>query len=259
MSDPSQLSPAELVARVRESYSLTWAELGAAMNRSPRMMRKIARGETSGEAYREALTELHETGAVAHAPKRRRNAAGKLVKVRAKAGAKTATVTPRDARRGPSLSKHTRTVTHLPDGNRIVRIGLPKTVGSSARGEGLHAARMAVVNVARGSRHQDKRVHLRATVDVGGGHTRTFDVGSKGGYLAADVVADVRDRNGGDMGAWIASQMGDRYAQDAVKQGQLVGLSLTTFNAVRSKEERKALDEAGVRRWNRRGGRTRWG
>lgn len=64
---------------------------------------------------------------------------------------------------------------------------------------------------------------------------------------------------GGDMGAWIASQMGDRYAQDAVRQGQLVGLSLTTFNAVRSKDERQALDEAGVRRWNRRGGRSRWG
>lgn len=259
MSDPGQLTPAELVARVRESYSLTWAELGAAMNRSPRMMQKIARGETSGESYRAALTELHETGAVSRAPKRRRNAAGKLVPVRAKRGARKPTVTPRDARRGPSLSKHTRTVTHLPDGNRIVQIQLPKTVGSPERGAGLYAARQAIVNVARGSSHQDKRVHLRATVDVGGGHTRTFNVGSKGGYLAADVVADVRDRNDGDMGAWIASQMGDRYAQDAVRQGQLVGLSLTAFNAVRSKEERQALDEAGVRRWNRRGGRTRWG
>lgn len=53
--------------------------------------------------------------------------------------------------------------------------------------------------------------------------------------------------------------MGDRYAADAVTQGQLVGLSLTTFNAVRSKDERVAQDEAGVRRWGRRGGRTRWG
>ena len=50
MSDPAQLSPAELVTRVRSAYGLTWAELGAAMNRSPRMMQKIARGETSGES-----------------------------------------------------------------------------------------------------------------------------------------------------------------------------------------------------------------
>ena len=78
MSDPAQLSPAELVTRVRSAYGLTWAELGAAMNRSPRMMQKIARGETSGESYRDALTELHETGAVSKAPRRRRNAAGKL-------------------------------------------------------------------------------------------------------------------------------------------------------------------------------------
>ena len=152
-----------------------------------------------------------------------------------------------------------RQTTHLPDGNRIVRIQLPKTVGSPERGAGLHAARMSIVNVARGARHQDKRVHIRATVDIGGGRTRTFDVGSKGGYLAADVVSDVRDRNGGDMGGWIASQMGDRYARDAVTQGQLVGLSVTSFNAVRSKEERVAQDEAGARRWGRRGGRTRWG
>ena len=259
MSGTEGMSPAELVAQVRASYGLTWDELGAAINRSPRMMRKIARGETSGESYRDALTELYETGAVSRAPARRRDAAGKLVPVRAKRGAKKATVRPRDTRRGPSLTRHSTRVTHLPDGNRIVQIQLPKTVGSPERGAGLHAARMAIVNVARGSSRQDKRVHLRATVDIGGGRMRTFDVGSKGGYLAADVVADVRDRNGGDMGSWIASQMGDRYAADAVTQGQLVSLSLTTFNAVRSKDERQALDEAGVRRWGRRGGRTRWG
>ena len=42
MSDPAQLSPAELVTRVRSAYGLTWAELGAAMNRSPRMMQKLS-------------------------------------------------------------------------------------------------------------------------------------------------------------------------------------------------------------------------
>lgn len=255
-----QLSPAELVTRVRSAYGLTWDELGSAMNRSPRMMRKIARGETSGESYRGALTELYESGAVSKTPPRRRDAAGKLVPVRAKRGAKNPTVTPKDTRRrGGSLNRHSVKTTHLPDGNRIVNIQLPKTVGSPDRGAGLHAARMTIVNIARGSSHQDKRAHIRATVDIGGGRTRTFDVGSKGGYLAADVVADVRDRNGGNMGGWIASQMGDRYAADAVTQGQLVGLSITTFNAVRSKDERVAQDEAGVRRWGRRGGRTRWG
>ena len=151
MSDPAQLSPAELVTRVRSAYGLTWAELGAAMNRSPRMMQKIARGETSGESYRDALTELHETGAVSKAPRCRRNAAGKIVPVRAKRGAKKPTVVPKDTRRGPSLTRHSTTTTHLPDGNRIVRIQLPKTVGSPERGAGLHAARMSIVNVARGS------------------------------------------------------------------------------------------------------------
>lgn len=259
MSD-DQLSPAELIQRVRSAYNLTWAELGAAMNRSPRMMQKVARGETSGESYRAALTELHESGSISKAPPRRRNAAGKIVPVRAKRGAKNPTVVPKDTRRrAPSLSKHTSTTTHLPDGNRIHHIQLPKTQGSKERIAGLKDLRAKIVNVARGSSHQDKRVHLRATVDIGGGRTRTFDVGSKAGYLAGDVVADVRDRNGGDMGAWVASQVGDRYAQDAVKQGQLVGLTMTTFNAARPKAVRVAQDEAGVRRWGRRGGRTRWG
>ncbi|MDK6499451.1 hypothetical protein QP341_26655, partial [Escherichia coli] len=78
-----QLSPAELVQRSREAYGLTWKEMGAAMNRSPRMIQKIARGESSGESYRGALTELYERGTVSAAPPRRRNAAGKLVPVRA--------------------------------------------------------------------------------------------------------------------------------------------------------------------------------
>lgn len=152
MSGTEGMTPAELVAQVRASYGLTWDELGAVMNRSPRMMRKIARGETSGESYRDALTELHQIGAVSRAPKRRRDAAGKLVPVRAKRGAKKATVRPRDARRGPSLTRHSTRVTHLPDGNRIVQIQLPKTVGSPERGAGLHAARTAIVNVARAGR-----------------------------------------------------------------------------------------------------------
>ena len=63
MSEPTeQLSPAELVQRSREAYGLTWKEMGAAMNRSPRMIQKIARGESSGESYRGALTELYDAG-----------------------------------------------------------------------------------------------------------------------------------------------------------------------------------------------------
>lgn len=196
------------------------------------------------------LTELHETGPASKAPARRRNAAGKLVPARAEARARKRTRVPRDTCQG-ALTRHSTRVTLQLDGNRIVQIQPPKTVGSPDRGAGLYAARMTAVNVARGSSRQDKRVYLRATADVGGGRTRTFDVGSEGGCMAADTVANVRGRNGGGMGAWIAPQMGDRYAEDAVTQGQLAGLSLPPLNAVRSKQERQALDEATVRRWNR--------
>ena len=262
MSEPTeQLSPAELVQRSREAYGLTWKEMGAAMNRSPRMIQKIARGESSGESYRGALTELYERGTVSAAPPRRRNAAGKLVPVRAKAGAKKPTITPRDTRpggTGRSVGAYRSETVHLPDGNRIHHIVVPKGRGPAGRDAADREMRTKLTNIARGTRWADKRVRVRATVDIGGGQTRTFDVGSKGGYLSNDIVADIRSRNAGSVKAWVSSQVGDRYAQDSVAQGQLVGLSLTTFNATRSKEERVAQDAAGTRRWGRRGGTSRW-
>ena len=263
MSEPDldSLSPAELIQHARSAYNLTWAELGTAMNRSPRMMQKIARGETSGESYRGALTELYQRGAITTPPARRRNAAGKIVPVRAKRGAKNPTVVPKDPRpsgaRGAVGAFRSETI-HLPDGNRIHHINVPRGRGPAAREAANKEMRTKLINIARGTRWADKRVRVRATVDIGNGQIRTFDVGSKGGYLSNDIVTDLRNRAGGNVGSWVASQMGDRYAQDAVTQGQLVGLSLTSFNATRSKEERVAQDAAGTRRWGRRGGKSRW-
>ena len=48
VSELAQLSSAEPVAQVREAHGLTWGELGAAMSRSERMMRKVARGRPRG-------------------------------------------------------------------------------------------------------------------------------------------------------------------------------------------------------------------
>ncbi|MBN6750194.1 MULTISPECIES: hypothetical protein [Bacteria] len=286
MSEQTQLSPAQLVNQIRSSYGMTWDEMGAAMGRSGRMMRKIAREETSGESYRAALTELHESGRIEHRPPRRRGKGGELVKVRAKRGTGSTTVTPadlpatpaaqdgaeldRDDARAPGApsegSRRSRSprrqfsseTTYLPDGNRIHTIEMPKTQGARGREEGVKELRRKIVNVARGTKHKDKRVRLEATVDIGGGRTRRVTVGDKAGYLANDVVSDVRDRAGGDMTAWLRGQMGNRYVEELGSQARVVSVTMTTFNATRSKSERVAQDEAGSRRWNRKWTGSRW-
>lgn len=289
----TQLTPAELVNRVRQAYGMTWDELGAAMGRSGRMMRKIARGETSGESYRAALDELHRSGAVEHRPPRRRGKDGGLVKVRAKKGSEAKSVAPaEEAEQEESTPRRRRAVaspaaqvpegqayghegqtppvarsprrtfnsetTYLAGGNRIHKIDMPKSQGAKGREQGIAELRRRVTNVARGSSRQDKRVRLQATVDIGGGRTRTVDVGSKGGYLAGDIVSDVRDRSKGDMTSWMRGQIGDRYVEEMDGKARIVSVTMTTFNADRPKAQRVAQDEAGVRRWNRRWTGSRW-
>lgn len=135
---------------------------------------------------------------------------------------------------------------------------MPKTQGARGREEGVKELRRKIVNVARGTKHKDKRVRLEATVDIGGGRTRRVTVGDKAGYLANDVVSDVRDRAGGDMTAWLRGQMGNRYVEELGSQARVVSVTMTTFNATRSKSERVAQDEAGSRRWNRKWTGSRW-
>ncbi|WP_271438061.1 hypothetical protein [Micrococcus luteus] len=269
-----QPTPAELVNRVRSSYGLTWDELGAAMGRSGRMMRKIARGETSGESYRQALTELNASGRLEHQPPRRRGKDGTLVKVRAKRGAPRSSVAPREGGPAPS-SVHgedraptrpprspRRTfkseTTHLPDGNRIHRVEMPKTQGTKGREQAAEDLRSKIANIARGTKHKDKRMRMEATVDIGGGRTRNVTIGSKGGYLANDVVSDVRDRAGGNMMTWMNSQMGQSYVEQMGGNSRIVSVTVTTFNADRPKAERVAQDQAGTRRWNRSWSGSRW-
>ena len=274
-AEPQQ-SPAELVAQIRSSYGLTWDELGATMGRSGRMMRKIARGETSGESYRAALTELNDSGRLEHRPPRRRSRDGSLVRVRAKAGSKSKTVEPsdQDGLTQPSVHQpgseergkpthsprrsYQSSTQYLPDGNRIHTVEMPKTHGAKGRERAAEDLRRQVANIARGTKHRDKRMRMEAVVDTGQGRTRRVTIGSKGGYLAGDVVSDVRDRSGGNMMNWLHTQMGQEYVSEMDSKARIVSVTVTTFNATRSKEERVAQDQAGVRRWNRQWTGSRW-
>lgn len=262
-SESDQLSPAELVAAIKSSYGFTWAELGQALGRSEKMLRKVATGQSSGQAYRQALTELYETGRVTHVPPRRRGKDGQLMPVRAKAGASQKLTVPKDEsgtyEPRPRRGQFSSDTQHLPDGNRIHEIDMPKDRRAKGRAAGIQEMRRRIVNVAKGTKYRDKRIKLTAVFDVGDGRGRVVDIGAKGGYLANDIVADVRDQHGGNMSAWIASQIQDRYVNLDSGSAPLVKLTMTTFDAARPKEIRVAQDEAMTRRRNYGNfGKNRW-
>lgn len=280
------MSPQELVVAIKAKYEMSWDELGAAMGRSPRMMRKVARGETSGAAYTQALNELYERGQVNHPAPRRRNAAGNVVAVRAKRGAANKLVVPKDetGRFKPAPKRGRFAVSdeqveqgqeefadpdkgeiYFPEGGRLSTVEMPKSRGAKGRKAGLEALMKKIRGAAQGQRNRDKRVRITAEFDTGDGKRRIVEVGHKSGYAASDIVADVRKLHGGNVADWINHQTYSRY--DDFTPGPngptLVKATVTVFNATRPKEERKHLDNVaqaaapGVgqqrhpRRWNR--------
>ena len=100
---PEAMSPAELIGSLRQ-YGMTVTEIARELGRSPRMVRKVVRGESTGETYRQALTELHTTGSTQTRPARRRDREGRAVPVRAPRGAGAPVVRPEDSEPSPGAS-----------------------------------------------------------------------------------------------------------------------------------------------------------
>jgi len=262
------LTPAQLVNRVREIHNMTWDEMGEMMGRSGRMLRKIARGETSGESYRIALTELGETGSVQHPVARRRGRDGHVVPVRAKAGAEAPTVVPDDDKarivRTPKRGKFSvshptdadaeKHITLFAEGNRVVEVNMPKTARAKGRTRGLAEIKNQIRRVTKGQARQDKRVKLQVTFDTGDGHGRVMTIGSKSGYHASDVLGDIKSDFGGDFESWIRHHANDRYDDLDLKKSPVVNVTLVVFDAHRTKPERQQqdFDRTRRRRWKRR-------
>ena len=82
-----QRTAQDLIRDLRRK-GISTAEIAEELHRSPRMVRKILNGETSGALYRQALQELADTGRLTHVPPRRRRKDGSIAPVRGKAGAK---------------------------------------------------------------------------------------------------------------------------------------------------------------------------
>lgn len=243
------LTSAELVLAIKREYGMTWDDLGTAIGRSGRMMRKIARGETSGASYIGALKELHKTGRITKQPPRRRTKDGSLVKIRSSKGKM---VTPSDTRAkivGPATPKAHRLkihpTQHLADGGKIDRIEMPHTKTAKGREQGWKQFTENLRRTTRSQRREDKRVRIRVTAKTKDGQIREFNIGSKGGYHASDVLADIKKDHGGSPESWVNGQLDAVYADSSL---QVVGVQQTEFSATREKEIRKRQDAEGTRR-----------
>lgn len=193
---------ADLIAALR-AYGLSRAEIARELNRSPRMIAKVERGESPGSHYLEALHELHQHGRLRNPPPRRRNAAGDIVPVRARADHEEALVVPVEPKR--HRGAFAVDTTFLPHRGRIVDVAIPRSEGMGrerARQAILEAARSAAKGQAQGTRYMRFRLGLS--------NGRSVEVGAKGGYRVSDVLSRSRDE-GDDPLVWLADQRAEQY------------------------------------------------
>lgn len=244
----NELTNAQRVLAVKTKYGLSWDGLGAALGRSGRMMRKIARGETSGDSYMAAIEELDTTGKVSRQPPRRRNKKGDVVPVRAKHGVtipsdtKAKVIGDAKGRKGRLKIHPTQ---HLSGGGKIDRIEMPAGKQAKGRSQAFEAATENLRRTTRAQSREDKRVMIRLVGKSPDGKVREYSVGSKGGYHASDVLSDIRKVHGGSYENWAMSQIQSVYPDSELT---IVEVTQTEFSAIRSKEIRKQQDAMHTRR-----------
>ena len=238
-------NPVDLVADLR-AYGMSIAEIADELDRSPRMLRKIVRGETSGVAYRATLSELVDTGRATTRPTRRRDRTGQAVPVRAPRGSSTPTIRPVEAtpapaaaapgtstsgrrrgrgQSGPASTQDTspaESTTYLPGGVRQHSVRVPQ------RGPNREAGRQQVSDwlraAARGQRGGRKNV--RFTVHLRDG--RAITVGDKGGYAVSAALSRSR-AEGQDPFAWLNNEIQGRYESLYPSDRDIVGVDLTIY------------------------------
>lgn len=209
------------------------AELGRMLDRSPRMIRKILEGKTSGESYREAVTELHTRGTVSTPPPRRTTADGQVVPVRGHGGTLTSPAvhpapTPaaeEGAGERPARGRFTEKTTVLPGGARMIEVTAPKTKGAVGRDQANDAFVSAVRRGAQGQRWDTKRVKFQVETSDG----RSFPVGDKWGYAVSDVLGNAHGFAGDAMG-WLKKQAEHRYTGMERAGVTVTGVTMTVYN-----------------------------
>lgn len=253
-----QMSVADMIRSAQSRYGESQAGIAAQIERSPRLVRKILAGQISGENYRTAVTELYTSGRVTTRTPRARTKSGQVRKVRAKASTGSKSAVPPDTRgmNAPKVprGKFEEDTQLLQGGNRIHTVTGPKTKDSKGRKAFFDSVTADVRKTTRSQARADKRMKFQVTVqDSKTGERHTYQMGSKSGYHASDILADVRTQHGGSIESWMNQQVeniraGGGSPEISMSQASIVGVSATTFQADRTKGTRREEDAAGIRR-----------
>lgn len=235
----SKLNAQELVRELRAS-GVSAREIADELQRDPRMVSKILRGEARGDAYVRTLQELVDTGHATTVPPRRRTKAGKIVPVRAPKGGPTKSVVPEDTGgryvSQPKRGRFTST-SYLTEGGRLHDITLPKTKNAKGRAKAGEEILSKVRAAARDQRWSNKQVKFKLTYANG----RTMEVGAKGGYDVSRLLSKLRGEDDqhpeftNDPIAWLVNASKDRYTNLDVDSTPITGVTMTVFSPVRPK------------------------
>ncbi|GAA4492466.1 hypothetical protein [Microbacterium panaciterrae] len=220
---------AQELVRVLRGQGISIAEIAGVLNRSPRMVRKVEAGQTSGALYREALDELATTGQATKIPPRRRLKDGTLMPVRGKvADGQDKMIVPEDtggrytaAKQGGRVQVQTGFMT---DGGRLIQARIPK--GRTAKGR--QTANVELLNMvrsaARGQRGKNQKL-VTARVTFANG--RQMEVNT---YNASTMLKRIKESDGDVLG-WFASEAGNRYINLDTTSVPITGLQLNVFQA----------------------------
>lgn len=228
----SSRTPQELIGYLR-GRGLSVADIATELQRSPRMVRKVARGETSGELYRESLEELATTGRTTHVPPRRRLKDGSLARVRGKRTrtGKEHTVVPKDTggtytdrKQGGPFRTQT---TYMAEGGRHIQVTVPKNPTAKGRTLANEELVRQVRNAAKGQ-SQDKQKQITARVTFANG--RQMEVNT---YNASTMLKRMRD-SGGDALGWLKKESENRYVNLDVDRVPITDVTLNVVSTAKT-------------------------
>lgn len=223
----TQTRASELIAAIKSEWGMTNQKLADMLGRSEKMVRKIQRGDVPAVKYETALREIYDNGAPEHQPPRPRTKAGKLVKVRGKAGEKA--VLPPDPpgkyRELPRRGKAVVSRQAVGKGSYRSTYAAPKTKRAKGRGVVNNQILSDLRSEARGQARGRKRVKFTAVTSSG----RVIPVGAKGGYSVSDALKAV-NKSGAALD-WMGKQVAGRYAETSGGRVNIVGWEMTTYYA----------------------------
>lgn len=245
----SERSISEMVLGIMDERQLSRAELAEFLGRSPRMIGKLINGESKGESFRQALTELDQEGTVTKQPERRKGKDGHVVPVRAKMseagtekrfnkdGKELAPVKiPEEAREGRYTDKQPEKYRNrkwaTKSGDKRMKVAMPPG-NDQANETGMKALHKQIQSISRSQAHKNKRIKIDVTLANG----RQMSLFGKGGENASNMLRRINKDFGGSMDAYVRSQAGKVYPPKGPGGHRFTSVTIQSFNAATPKRK----------------------